>query len=114
MAIIRQDYGSIGGGIPEAELKEFTIAYGTSVVLNFDKPHSEFMAIKSDGVNSSKHIISYIISDGIKSLNSNLYNWHITTSASDDGGIAWSNGNKTLTLTMPRNYYGGTYKLLAM
>lgn len=115
MALTQMEYTGGGVSIPVAETETFTIASGTPVTLNFDNPHSEFFAVRSDGVTSSK-IYCYIMSDALKGTNSGLYNWYSEspTKAGDSGGYEWSNGNKTLTLTMPRNYYGGTYTLVAM
>ena len=100
-----------GGGTSAPETATFTIAYGTPVVLNFNNPHTEFIA---DLSKSQATITKFIISDGIKGINSGLTNWMNANTASDNGGYEWSSDNKTLTLTMPRNYYAGTYNLIAM
>ena len=111
MALFRCSSGG-GGGTPTSENASFTIAYGTPVTLNFTNSHSEFLAVKSTTTPTSMN--AYICSDGIKDLwSSNTRNW-VGSSASDSGGYAWSNDNKTLTLTMPRNYYAGTYNIVVM
>ena len=103
--------GSGGNSTPEPAT--FTISYGTPVVLNFDESHNEFIAIKNDDAYTINY---FIISDGIKDTGAQgaYNNWRSGGTAGDDGGYAWSNNNKTLTLTMPRNYYAGTYNLIAM
>ena len=112
MAIIKQDYGLLGGGGIEPETATFTIAYGTPVTLNFNNPHTEFFAVKSTQ-SAGGAITPYIMSDGVMQLNSSaLRNWCSGGTAGDYGGYEWSSNNKTLTLTMPRNYYGGTYTLI--
>lgn len=104
--------GGGGSGYISPETKQFSISYGTPVDIVFDNPHTEFIAVN---VSSSTQTISeYIISDGVKALNSNLKNWRSNYPASDSGGYAWSSDNKTLTLTMPRNFYSGTYNIMAM